>query len=73
MYDKVGAENPMFGKNHSDEVKRKISNSKKGKTLSEEAKRKMSEAKKGKPPNRWKNRSKQVTCGTDIYETRCIE
>lgn len=38
----------FFGWNHSEEIKRKISDSKKGKKLSEEHKRKLSELKKGK-------------------------
>lgn len=43
-----GESNPMFGKKHSEESKRKMSEVKKGKKLSEEHKRKMSEVHKGK-------------------------
>jgi len=74
MYGKIGADNPMFGKTHSDEVKLKLSNIRKGRPLSEETKRKMSEARKGKPSNRWKNRSKEiVTRQTDIDQSCGIE
>ena len=40
--------NPMYGKKHSDESKKKMSEAKKGKKLSEETRNKMSEAHKGK-------------------------
>ncbi len=43
-----GKNNPMFGRHHSEETKRKIGEGRKGKNHSEEAKRKMSEAHKGK-------------------------
>lgn len=42
-----GENNPMFGKKHSEEARRRISEAKKGKKLSEETKRKISEAKSG--------------------------
>ena len=45
---KVGMNNPMYGKHHSNETKAKISATRTGKKFSDEAKRKMSEAKKGK-------------------------
>ena len=50
-----GKKNPLYGKHHAEETKRKISEANKGKNhpnygkhLSEETKKKMSEAKKGK-------------------------
>lgn len=43
-----GETNPMYGKHHTEETKRKISETEKGKKLTEETKRKMSEAKKGR-------------------------
>ena len=51
MYGKIGEESPMFGKIHSDESKKKISESKKGKKrkpFTEETKRKMAEARRGR-------------------------
>ena len=52
---KKGTNNPFYGKNHSDEIKRKLSEAhkgkaspQKGKILSSETRRKMSEAHKGK-------------------------
>jgi len=50
MIDGRGENNGMYGKTHSEEAKRKMSEAKKGKkgkTRSEETKRRMSEAKKG--------------------------
>ena len=43
-----GENHPMYGKHHTEETKKKISEAKKGKTLSEETRKKMSEANKGK-------------------------
>lgn len=43
-----GIDNPMFGKIHSDEVKKKISNKNKGRIVSEETKKKISKFNKGK-------------------------
>lgn len=43
-----GEKNPMYGKHHSEETKRKIAESEKGKKMSEEAKRKISDSNKGK-------------------------
>ena len=50
-----GEKNPMYGKHHTEEIKRKLSEARKeipspnkGKHLSEETKRKISEARKGK-------------------------
>ena len=51
----AGEKNPFYGKTHSEESKKKISESQKGKHLSEETKRKMSESRKGRPsPNKGK-------------------
>ena len=44
----VGEANSFYGKIHSEEAKRKISEAKKGKIHSEEAKKKIGEAMKGK-------------------------
>ena len=44
----LGDKHPMFGKHHSEESKRKISEGNKGKTMSEEARKKISEGNKGK-------------------------
>ena len=46
-FDFSGKNNPMFGRTHSEEAKKKISLKNKGKLHSEEAKKKMSIAKKG--------------------------
>ncbi|QIW89883.1 homing endonuclease [Bacillus phage Izhevsk] len=43
----IGELNPMYGKSHSDETKRKMSEKMKGKTHSSEAKKKIGEAKQG--------------------------
>ena len=51
MYGRTGNKNPMHGKKHSDESRRKISEAKKGKKrkpFTEETRRKMSEVRKGK-------------------------
>jgi len=45
----TGENNPMFGKNHSDDTRKKISDAMTGKNHTEETKIIMSEAKKGKP------------------------
>ena len=44
-----GEKNPMYGKHHTEEARKKISEGNKGKKYSEEAKKKISDAKKGKP------------------------
>lgn len=43
-----GINNPMYGRTHSEETRRKISIGNKGKIISEETRKKMSEARKGK-------------------------
>ena len=45
---KKGEDNPMYGKHHTDETRKKLREANKGKQLSEETKNKMREAKKGK-------------------------
>lgn len=45
---RMGPNNPMYGRKHSDESKLKQSTIKKGKKFTEEHKRKISESKKGK-------------------------
>ena len=55
----------MYGKTHSEETKKKISELNKGKTRSEETKRKMSEAKKGKYTGENHPKSKQAICIID--------
>lgn len=49
MAAKERKNHPMWGKHHSEETKRKMSEAKWGKHLSEETRNKMSEGKKGKP------------------------
>ena len=56
---KIGFKHYLYGKHHTDETKRKISEHKKGFKHTEESKKKMSKAKKGKQLNR-KDLSKQV-------------
>lgn len=51
-----GEKNPMFGKHHSEETKRKISE--RAKNISDETRRKMSEARKGKPAH---NKGKKMS------------
>lgn len=43
-----GGNNPMYGKHHSEETRRKLSEAHKGKHWSEEVRRKMSETRKGR-------------------------
>lgn len=45
---RTGEKAPMYGKQHSDETKKKIGEAAKGRKLSEETKKKMSESHKGK-------------------------
>ena len=44
-----GENHPFYGKHHTDEAKKKISEAHKGKHHTEDTKKKMSEARKGKP------------------------
>jgi hypothetical protein len=48
MFGKRGEENPFYGKHHSEEAKKKISETSKGKHLSEESRKKISNVRKGK-------------------------
>ena len=57
-----GAGNPMFGKHHSEETKKKMSVLNTGKHQTEEAKKKISEAKKGKGMP-WIAESNKRRCG----------
>ena len=67
MYGKCGEKHHFFGKHHSDESKKKMSEShkgqippNKGKPMSEETKKKISESLKGKPsPNKGKHLSEE--------------
>ena len=60
-YTILGEKNPFYGKHHSDETKRKLSESKKGKHHSEETKRKISESLKGeKNPRYGKHHSEET-------------
>lgn len=56
---RYGEDNPFFGKKHSEETRRKLSESHKGKHLSEETRRKMSEAKKAYYANKRKEKLAQ--------------
>jgi len=57
----MGTKNPFYGKHHSEETKRKMSEAHKGKKHSEETKRKMSEAKMGRIPwNKGKSPSEEA-------------
>ena len=66
-YDCSGKNHPMFGKKHSEETKKKMSNShkgqippNKGKPMSEETKKKLSDSHKGQiPPNKGKPMSEE--------------
>ena len=51
---KKGENNPMFGKHHSEETRKKMANAHKGQTLSEERRKHISEAMKGKKRKRWR-------------------
>ena len=48
MYGRTGENAPMYGKHHSEEIRRKISESHKGKHHTDDARKKMSESHKGK-------------------------
>ena len=56
-----GENNPMYGKHHSEESKKKIGEKSKGRYPSAETRKKMSEAHKGKPgPNKGKKHSEET-------------
>jgi len=48
LFDISGTNNPMYGRKHSEETRKKLSEVNKGKKHSEESKKKMSEVQKGK-------------------------
>jgi group I intron endonuclease len=63
---KKGKNHPMYGKNHSEETKTKISEGNKGKTHSEKSKTKISDALKGKNRPKGSGRPCQQIVVTDI-------
>ena len=67
----TGENNPMYGKHHSEETRKKMSNAQKGKSKTEEHKRKMSESKKGKNKGKDNLNARSVICITthEIFET----
>ena len=54
----IGENNPMYGKHHTEETKKEMSETRKGKKFTEEHKKKISEAQKGKK----NHNSKKVRC-----------
>ena len=63
----------MFGKHHSNETLRKMSEAQKGRTLSEETKRKISEAAKGRTLSEETKRKMSEAKKSTIWITNCIE
>ena len=61
-----GENNPMFGKNPSEETRKKISEANKGKPRSPETRQKMSEANKGKPAHN-KGKHCHLENGKHVY------
>lgn len=58
---RFGNESPMFGKNHTEEAKKKMSETRKGRNPSDETKKKMSESRKGRTcPNKGKKLNKET-------------
>ena len=49
-----GKNSPNYGKHHSEETRKKMSNAHRGQTLSEERRKHISEALKGKKRKRWR-------------------
>ena len=67
--DMKGENNSFYGKHHSEETKRKMSEAKKGRTLSEETRRKMSEVLKGENNPCYGTKFKWINDG--IQNRRC--
>jgi len=63
---KKGEKNPMFGQNHTEKTKQKISDAIKGYNHSDETRQIMSDAKKGKPRPEGARRPSQQIEVTDI-------
>ena len=64
-----GENHPMYGKKHSEESRKKNSESHKGKHHSDESKKKMSEAQKGKPKTEeWRKRIGEANKGKHLSE-----
>jgi hypothetical protein len=68
-----GEKNPFYGKHHTEEAKRKLSESHKGKYHTEETKRKMSESRKGKRTGKDNPFAKKVICITTGEIFDCIK
>ncbi len=67
LFDTSGTNNPMYGRKHSEETRKKLSEANKGKKLSEETKKKLSEANKGKKlSEETKKKLSEVQKGTNV-------